>query len=41
VAAGRAVGAGYLLTYLDEAVLIGRAQQPGGSFIFVRDTREE
>ncbi|KIZ07425.1 hypothetical protein MNEG_0522 [Monoraphidium neglectum] len=36
VAAGRAVGAGYLLTYLDSDVLIGRAQAPGGSFIFVR-----
>ncbi|KAI8468329.1 MAG: hypothetical protein J3K34DRAFT_478411 [Monoraphidium minutum] len=36
VAAGRAVGAGYLLTFLDADVLIGRAQAPSGSFIFVR-----
>jgi hypothetical protein len=40
VAAGRAVGAGYLLTYLDEEVLIGRAQGPGGSFIFLRQREE-
>jgi hypothetical protein len=43
VAAGRAVGAGYLLTYLDADVLVGRAQAPGGSFVFVRsdDDAEE
>ncbi|GBF99049.1 hypothetical protein Rsub_11994 [Raphidocelis subcapitata] len=37
VAAGRAVGASYLLSYLDSEVLIGRAQAPAGSFIFVRE----
>lgn len=36
VAAGHAVGAGYLLTYLDQDILIGRAQAPGGSFVFTR-----
>lgn len=38
VAAGRAVGAPYLLTYLDADVLIGRAQAPSGSFIFERSS---
>jgi hypothetical protein len=37
VAAGRAVGAGYLLSYLDEDVLIGRAAVPAGMFVFVRE----
>lgn len=37
VAAGRAVGAGYLLTYLDEDMLIGRASGTAGTFIFTRD----
>lgn len=36
VAAGRAVGASYLLTYLDGDMLIGRAPAPAGSFVFVR-----
>jgi hypothetical protein len=31
------VGASYLLTFLDRDVLIGRAQAPAGSFIFVRE----
>jgi hypothetical protein len=31
------VGINYLLTYLDEDMLIGRAQGSGGTFIFVRE----
>jgi hypothetical protein len=30
-------GFGYLLTYLDEEVLVGRAQGSGGVFVFTRD----
>lgn len=41
VAAGRAVGASYLLTYLDESMLIGRATAPSGSFVFVRAPDED
>jgi hypothetical protein len=36
LAAGRAVGASYLLTYLDGDMLIGRASSPSGTFIFQR-----
>lgn len=36
VAQGSGVGANYLLTYLDEDMLIGRASGTAGTFIFTR-----
>lgn len=33
----RVTGASYLLSYLDEDMLIGRAVATGGSFVFTRD----
>jgi hypothetical protein len=41
VAAGRAVGSEYLITFLDNEVFVGRASAPAGSFIFVRESWEE
>jgi hypothetical protein len=39
IAAGRAIGVGYQLSYLDADLLVGRAATPGsaGSFVFVRE----
>jgi hypothetical protein len=34
------VGFNYLLTYLDEDMLVGRAQGNGGTFIFSREVEE-
>jgi hypothetical protein len=35
------VGFNYLLTYLDQDMLIGRAQGNGGTFIFSREVEAE
>jgi hypothetical protein len=40
-AARRNVAAGYLLTYLDQDLLIGRAIGLGGTFIFTREAEAE
>lgn len=37
VAMGRNISAGYQLTYLDQEMLIGRATQLGGTFVFIRE----
>ncbi len=34
------MGFNYLLTYLDEDMLVGRAQGNGGTFIFSREVEE-
>eukprot|EP00775_Hariotina_reticulata_P013356 gene13356-13484_t len=41
VAQGPGVGANYLLTYLDEDLLVGRASGTAGSFIFTRASEDD
>lgn len=39
--ARQSIAANYLLTYLDEDMLIGRATGLQGSFIFMRETEDQ